>query len=120
MTGDMFRSEHNVMKIARSDVLLDPAFTMPAVPEVSERVIALIGRPERLSSPAATLLATMGLPASLEGDVAVVAQAYLPMLRCRRRRTRRRTGWWPRAAAASRNPPRGSACCSRRMSPRWR
>jgi hypothetical protein len=104
MAGDMFRGEHNVMEIARSDVLLNPAFTVPAVLEASagvgwircmvprfcegeahgrrraltERVIALIGRPERLSSPAATLLAAMGLPADLEGDVAVVAQAYLP------------------------------------------
>jgi hypothetical protein len=104
MASDMFRGEHNVMEIARSDVLLDPAFTVPAVPEASvgvgwircmvprfcegeaharrraqtERVIALIGRPERLSSPAATLLAAMGLPPGLEGDVAVVAQAYLP------------------------------------------
>jgi hypothetical protein len=104
MAGDMFRVEHNVMKMTQSDVLLDPAFTVPAVQEAStgvgwircmvprfcegepharrraltERVIALIGRPERLSSPAATLLAAMGLPPGLESDVAVVAQAYLP------------------------------------------
>lgn len=92
------------MEIASSDVLLDPAFTVPAVlaaPDgvgwirsmvprfcegeaharrraLTEGVIALIGRPERLSSPAATLLTAMGLPAGLESDVAVVAQAYLP------------------------------------------
>jgi len=122
MAGD-FRGEHNVMEMARSDVLLDPAFTVPAVPGASagvgwircmvprfcegepharrraltERVIALIGRPERLSSPTAALPAAMGLPPGLEGDVAVVAQAYLPVRRCRRRRTRRRTDWWPRA-----------------------
>jgi hypothetical protein len=45
---------------------------------LTERVIALIGRPERLSSPAATLLAAMGLPPGLEGDVTVVTQAYQP------------------------------------------
>jgi hypothetical protein len=45
---------------------------------LTERVIALIGRPERLSSPTAALPAAMGLPPGLEGDVAVVAQAYLP------------------------------------------
>ena len=102
--GDIFRGEYNVMEIARSDVLLDLAFTVPAVPEASagvgwvrcmvprfcegkaharrraltERVIALIGRPERLSSPAATLLAAMGLPPGLESAVAVVALAYQP------------------------------------------
>jgi hypothetical protein len=100
----MFRGEYDVMEIARSDVLLDPAFTVPAVPEASagvgwircmvprfcegeaharrraltECVIALIGRPERLSSPAATLLAALGLPPGLEGDVVVVSQAYQP------------------------------------------
>lgn len=104
MAGDMFRVEHNVMEMTQSDVLLDPAFAVPAVREAStgvgwircmvprfcegepharrraltERVIALIGRPERLSSPAATLLAAMGLPPGLESDVAMVAQAYLP------------------------------------------
>jgi hypothetical protein len=104
MAGDTFWAEHDVMEITRSDVLLDPVFTVPAVPKAStgvgwircmvprfcdgephtrrraltERVIALIGRPERLSSPAATLLAAMGLPPVLESEVAVVAQAYLP------------------------------------------
>jgi hypothetical protein len=104
MAGDIFRGEYDGMEIARSDVLLDPAFTVPAVPEacagvgwirctvprfcegeahtrrraLTERVIALIGRPERLSSPAATLLAAMGLPPGLEGDVAVVTRAYQP------------------------------------------
>jgi hypothetical protein len=104
MAGDIFRGEHEAMEIAPSDLLLDPAFTVPAVPDASagvgwircmvprfcegeaharrraltERVITLIGRPERLSSPAATLLAAMGLPPGLEDDVAVVAQAYQP------------------------------------------
>jgi hypothetical protein len=104
MAGQMFWGEDDVMEIASSHLLLDPAFTMPAVPEapdgvgwircmvprfcegeaharrraLAEGVIALIGRPERLSSPAATLLAAMGLPVGLEGDVALVAQAYPP------------------------------------------
>lgn len=104
MADEMFRGEDNVMEIARSDVLLDPAFTVPPVPEapagvgwirgmvprfcegevharrraLTERVIALIGRPQRRSSPAATLLAAMGLPPGLECEVAAVARAYQP------------------------------------------
>ena len=92
------------MEMAASDVLLDPAFTVPAVPEaaagvgwirgnvarfcegsvharrrdLAERVIAGIGRPRRLSSPAATLLAAMDLSPGLEPDVAAVALAYQP------------------------------------------
>jgi hypothetical protein len=104
MTGETLRTEDDVMEMAASDVLLDPAFTVPAVPEaaagvgwircnvarfcegtvhsrrrdLTERVIAWIGRPERLSSPTATLLDAMGLPTSLEPDVAAVALAYQP------------------------------------------
>jgi len=92
------------MEIADRAVLLDPALTVPAVPEaaagvgwircqvprfcegevharrraLTEQVIAGIGRPRRLSSPTTTLLAAMGLPASLERDVAEVAAAYQP------------------------------------------
>lgn len=92
------------MEMTPSDVLLDPAFTVPSVPEarggvawircmvprfcegeahtrrraLTERVTTQIGRPERLSSPTATLLGTMGLSAGLERDVAMVAQAYQP------------------------------------------
>jgi hypothetical protein len=92
------------MEIAGRDVLLDPAFTVPAVPEapagigwlrwmvprfcegeaharrraLAEQVIAGIGFPPRLSSPAATLLSGLGLPVSLEPDVDTVAHAYLP------------------------------------------
>jgi hypothetical protein len=104
VTGEVFGAEDGVMEMAVSDVLLDPAFTVPAVPEAAagvgwirchvarfcegtahaqrrdliERVIAGIGRPRRLSSPAATLLAAMGLPPGLEPDVAAVALAYQP------------------------------------------
>jgi hypothetical protein len=104
MTGEVFRGEDDVMEMAGSDVLLNPAFTVPAVPAapagvgwirsmvprfcegqaharrraLAERVIARIGRPQRLSSPTATLLSAMGLSAGLEPDVAVVAQAYQP------------------------------------------
>jgi hypothetical protein len=102
--AELFEAEDGAMEMAASDVLLDPAFTVPAVPEaaagvgwircrvvrfcegtaharrrdLTERVIAGIGRPRRLSSPAATLLAAMGLPPGLEADVATVALAYQP------------------------------------------
>lgn len=85
-------------------MLLDPAFTVPAVPEaaagvgwircmvprfcegaaharrrdLAEQVIARIGRPRRSSSPTATLLDAMGLDRGLEPDVAAVALAYQP------------------------------------------
>jgi hypothetical protein len=104
MAGEVLRAEDEVMEMAGSEVLLDPAFTVPAVPEaaagvgwircmvprfcegeaharrrgLAEQVIARIGRPQRLSSPAAALLAAMGLPAGLERDVAAVALAYQP------------------------------------------
>lgn len=96
--------DDDVMELASSDVLMDPAFTVPAVAEapdgvgwircmvprfcegeaharrraLTERLIAQVGRPQRLSSPTATLLGAMGLPPGLEHDVAVVAQAYQP------------------------------------------
>jgi hypothetical protein len=92
------------MEMAGVDVLLDPAFTVPAVPEATagvgwircmvprfcegdaharrraqvERVIAGVGRPERSSSPTAALLDAMGLAPGLEPDVAAVALAYQP------------------------------------------
>jgi cytochrome P450 len=92
------------MEMVASDVLLDPAFAVPAVPgapagvgwircmvprfcegeaharrrALAQRVIAQIGRPRRLSSPTATLLDAMGLSLSLEPDVSAVAQAYQP------------------------------------------
>ena len=92
------------MERAGVDVLLDPAFTVPAVPEAAhgvgwircmvprfcegdaharrralvEQVIARIGRPRRSSSPTAALLDAMGLAPGLEPDVAVVALAYQP------------------------------------------
>ena len=102
--GEVSRAEDEVMEMTDSTVLLDPAFTVPAVAEaatgvgwvrfmvprfcegevharrraLTERVIAQIGLPQRLSSPTATLLAAMSLPPSLERDVATVALAYLP------------------------------------------
>jgi hypothetical protein len=104
MTSEVFRGEDDVMEMVCSDVLLDPAFTVPAVPPalagvgwircmvprfcegdaharrraLVERVIAQIGHPRRSSSPTAALLEAMGLAPRLEGDVAVVAQAYQP------------------------------------------
>lgn len=104
MAGEVLRAEDEVMEMAGSEVLLDPAFTVPAVPEaaagvgwircmvprfcegeaharrrgLAEQVIARIGRPQRLSSPTAALLTAMGLPAGLERDVAAVALAYQP------------------------------------------
>jgi hypothetical protein len=104
MTVEVLRAEDDVMEMAASDVLLDPAFTVPAVPkatggvgwircsvarfcegtahtrrrDLTERVIARIGRPRRLSSPTGTLLDALGLPPSLEQDVATVAVAYQP------------------------------------------
>jgi hypothetical protein len=100
--GEVVGADDGVMEMAASEVLRDPAFTVPAGPEAStgvgwircsvarfcegsvhaqrrsltERVIARIGRPRRLSSPAATLLVAMGLPPGLEPDVAAVALAY--------------------------------------------
>ncbi len=100
----MSRADNDVMEMAGADVLLDPAFTVPAVPEAAagvawirymvprfcegdahaqrralvERVIAQIGLPPRSSSPTAALLDAMGLDSGLEGDVAAVAQAYQP------------------------------------------
>ena len=90
--------------MAGIEVLLDPAFTVPAVPEaatgvgwirsmvprfcegevharrraLAERVIAGIGCPPRSSSPTAALLDAMGLAPGLEPDVAAVALAYQP------------------------------------------
>jgi hypothetical protein len=104
MIDEMFRSEDGVVEIAPCDVLLDRAFTVPSVPQAPdgvgwirwmvprfcegeahaqrramvERVIGRIGRPERLSSPTATLLGAMGLPLARESEVAMVAQAYQP------------------------------------------
>lgn len=92
------------MDMAGAKVLLDPAFTVPAVPEaaagvgwircmvprfcegeaharrraLAEQVIARIGHPLRRSSPTAALLEAMGLAPVLEGDVAAVALAYQP------------------------------------------
>jgi hypothetical protein len=92
------------MEMAGSEVLADPAFTVPAVAQtatgvgwircmvprfcegdaharrraLTERVIAQIGRPRPLSSPTATLLDAMGLAPGLEPDVAAVALAYQP------------------------------------------
>src|SRR5215468_5595023 len=104
MSGEVSRAENDAMEMTGVDVLLDPAFTVPAVPEAAagvgwvrcmvprfcegdaharrralvERVIAGIGRPERSSSPAAALLGAMGLDRALEPDVAAVALAYQP------------------------------------------
>ena len=103
-TGEVIWTEDDVMEMAARDVLLDPAFTVPAVPkaptgvgwvrcsvarfcegtahkrrrDLTERIIARIGRPRLLSSPTATLVDAMGLPAGLEPDVAAVALAYQP------------------------------------------
>jgi len=92
------------MEMAGVDVLLDPAFTVPAVPEAAagvgwirsmvprfcegdaharrralvEQVIARLGWPDRSFSPTAALLDAMGLPPGLEDDVAAVALAYQP------------------------------------------
>jgi hypothetical protein len=104
MPGKVLRAEDEVVEIAGVDLLLDPAFTVPAVPEaatgvgwircmvprfcegaaharrraLTERVIARIGRPRRSSSPTAALLDAMGLDSGLEPDVAAVALAYQP------------------------------------------
>jgi hypothetical protein len=104
MPGEVSRAEDGVMEMAGVDVLLDPAFTVPAVPEaaagvgwircmvprfcegdaharrraLAEQVIAQIGRPSRSSSPTAALLEALGLAPGLEGDVAAVALAYQP------------------------------------------
>jgi hypothetical protein len=104
MPGQVSRAEDGVMEMAAADVLLDPAFTVPAAPEavagvgwvrcrvprfcegeaharrraLTERVIARIGHPPRSSSPTAALLAAMGLAPALETDVAAVALAYQP------------------------------------------
>jgi hypothetical protein len=92
------------MEMAEADVLLDPAFTVPAVPEaaagvgwlrsrvprfcegddharrrrLTEQVIEQAGWPPRSSSPTAALLAALGLDPGLEADVAAVAAAYQP------------------------------------------
>ncbi|MGH3286090.1 MAG: hypothetical protein ACRDPD_15615 [Streptosporangiaceae bacterium] len=104
MSGEASRADDDIMEMARVEVLLDPAFTVPAVPETAagvgwircmvprfcegdaharrralvEQVIARIGRPRRSSSPTAALLDAMGLAADLESDVAAVALAYQP------------------------------------------
>src|ERR1700735_3361358 len=104
MPGEVLRGEDGVMEMAGVDVLLDPAFTVPAVPRavagggwiqcmvprfcagdaharrraLAEQVIAQIGRPSRSSSPTAALLEALGLAPGLEGDVAAVALAYQP------------------------------------------
>src|ERR1700735_2165755 len=88
VTGELIVAEDGVMEKAASDVLMDPAFTVPAVPgaatgvgwirctwarfcegsaharrrELTEQVIARIGRPRLGASPSATLLAALGLP----------------------------------------------------------
>ncbi|HEX4833517.1 MAG TPA: hypothetical protein VH478_20770 [Trebonia sp.] len=92
------------MEMAGADVLLDPSFTVPAVPAAGdgmgwvrcmvprfcegdaharrralvERLIVQAGRPEPSSSPTAALLAALGLDPGLEADVAAVAAAYQP------------------------------------------
>src|SRR5262249_11909324 len=92
------------MELAGVDVLLDPAFTVPAVDEaaagvgwvrcmvprfcegsaharrraMTERVTAVAGLPRRASSPTAAFLGAMGLDPGLEADVAAVAAAYQP------------------------------------------
>src|SRR5690348_13228751 len=104
MPGELSRAEDGVMEMAGVNVLLDPAFTVPAVPEaatgvgwircmvprfcdgdvharrptLAEQVIAQIGRPSRSSSPPAGLLGARGLSPGPERDVAVVALAYQP------------------------------------------
>jgi hypothetical protein len=104
MPGEASRAEDGVMEMAGVDVLLDPAFTVPAVPEaatgvgwircmvprfcdgdaharrraLAEQVIAQIGRPPRSSSPTAALLEALGLAPGLESDVAAVALVYQP------------------------------------------
>jgi hypothetical protein len=104
MPGEVSPAEDGVMEIAGVDVLLDPAFTVPAVPEAAAgvgwircmvprfcegdaharrrilagQVIAQIGRPPRSSSPTAALLEALGLAPGLEADVAAVALAYQP------------------------------------------
>jgi hypothetical protein len=104
MPGKVSRAEDEVVERAGVDVLLDPAFTVPAVPEavagvgwirclvprfcegavharrraLTEQVIVRIGRPRRSSSPTAVLLDAMGLDRGLEPDVAAVALAYQP------------------------------------------
>jgi hypothetical protein len=95
------------MEMVGADVLLDPTFTVPAVPEEAagvgwircmvprfsegdaharrrvlvEQVIEQLGRPRRSSSPTAALLKAMGLAPGLESDVAAVAVAYQPSTR---------------------------------------
>jgi hypothetical protein len=104
MGGEVSRAEDDIMEMAGADVLLDPAFTVPAVPEAAagvgwircmvprfcegeaharrralvEELIARIGLPQRSSSPTAALLDAMGLAAGLEPDVAAVAAVYQP------------------------------------------
>jgi hypothetical protein len=104
MPGKVSRAEDEVVEIAGVEVLLDPAFAVPAVPEaaagvgwircmvprfcegaaharrraLTEQVIVRIGRPRRSSSPTAALLDAMGLDRGLEPDVAAVALAYQP------------------------------------------
>ncbi len=104
MPGKVSRAEDEVVEITGVEVLLDPAFTVPAVPEaaagvawircmvprfcegaaharrraLTEQVIVRIGRPRRSSSPTAALLDAMGLDCGLEPDVAAVALAYQP------------------------------------------
>jgi hypothetical protein len=106
MPGEVLRAQDGVMEMAGVDVLLDPAFTVPAVPRaaagvgwircmvprfceghaharrraLAEQVIAQIGRPSRSSSPTAALLEALGLAPGLEGDVAGVALAYQPLV----------------------------------------
>jgi hypothetical protein len=93
MPGQVSRAEDDVMEMAGVDVLLDPAFTVPAVPQaaagvgwircmaarfcegdthqrrrvLAEQVIAQIGRPSRSSSPTAALLEALGLAPGLAG-----------------------------------------------------
>ena len=104
MPGEASRAEDGAMEMAGLDVLLDPAFTVAAVPEaatgvgwircmvprfcdgdaharrriLAEQVIAQIGRPSRSSSPTAALLEALGLAPVLEGDVTAVALAVAP------------------------------------------
>jgi len=107
MPGEVSRAEDGVMEMAGVDVLLDPAFTVPAVPEaaagvgwirrmvprfcegdaharrrtLAEQVIAQIGRPSRSSSPTAALLEALGLAPGLAGvsvDHGFVRPAGLP------------------------------------------
>jgi hypothetical protein len=104
MPGETSQAEDGFMEMAGVDVLLDPAFTVPAVPDaatgvgwircmvprfcdgdaharrraLAEQVIAQIGRPPRSCSPTAALLEALGLAPGLESDVAAIALAYQP------------------------------------------